>query len=95
MNFIDIYIVAALLTFYFVTSFIVSVDSISDNLLLTSPSEWCDEVTLGNILIGLLIAALPLINVAVIFLGVMFSVIDFFRWCGRSDIMQWRPFRRY
>jgi hypothetical protein len=46
MNFIDIYIVAALLTFYFVTSFIVSVDSISDNLLLTSPSEWCDEVTL-------------------------------------------------
>jgi glucan phosphoethanolaminetransferase (alkaline phosphatase superfamily) len=95
MDFIEIYIVAALLAFYFVTSFIVSVDSISDNLLLTSPSEWQDEVTLGNILIGLFVAALPLVNFAVVFFGLVFSIIDFFRWLCRTDVMQWRPFRRY
>jgi hypothetical protein len=95
MDFIDCYVIAALLSFYFITAFIVSIDSYNENLLLVPPSEWQDEVTLGNILLGLFVAALPLVNFAVVFFGLVFTIIDFVRWLCRTDVMQWRPFRRY
>jgi hypothetical protein len=97
---LPVYLIAAVLTAYLTLSFQIAMKvacirfSSKDNLILVGWNDLSYHSTLGNILIALIIAAIPVLNIGLVIMGAIYAVVDLVRMAARLNLMQVHPLRK-